>query len=168
MAKKRLDYAEFEEIFLNVYNNDIPLKKKLVRANHMPYMTKQHRKAVMKRSALEKRYYKSKSLVDEQAFKKQRNYCNRLYKREKRNYFNNLNLKEITDKKKFWKTVKPFLSNKGDFHKQITLIEGEEIISEDSEVAQKLNDYFENAVKLLDILECGDILTAVDGLEDPY
>ena len=42
-------------------------------------------------------------------------------KREKRNYFNNLNLKEITDNKKFWKTVKPFLT-KGDFHKKITLI----------------------------------------------
>ena len=77
-------------------------------------MTKQHRKAIMLRSALENKYYKSKSLEYKQAYKKQRNYCNRLYKREKRNYFNNLNLKEITDNKKFWKAVKPFLSNKGE------------------------------------------------------
>ena len=35
--------------------------------------------------------------------------------REKRNYFYNLNLNKITDNKTFWKTVKSFLSNKGDF-----------------------------------------------------
>ena len=78
-----------------------------------------------------------------------------LYKRDKRNYFNNLNLKEITDNKKFWKSVKPFLTNKVDFHKQITNTES---ISKDIEVAEKLSKYFENAVKLLDSLECRDTL----------
>ena len=111
-------------------------------------MTKQHRKAIIKRSALANKYYKSKSLKDKQAYKKQRNYCNRLYKKGKRNYLNNLSLKEITDNKKFWKTVKLFLSNKEDFHKQITLIEGWQIISEDIEVAEKFSNYFQNAVKL--------------------
>ena len=57
--------------------------------------------------------------------------------REKRNYFNNLNLSKITDNKSFWKTDKPILSNKGDFHKQITLIEDEQTITEDVEVAEK-------------------------------
>ena len=108
MSEKTLSYVEFEEIFLSVLNNHAPVKKKVVRANHMPYITKIHRKAIMKRSALENKFYKSKSLEDKQAYKKQRNYCNRLFKREKRNYFNNLSLKEITDNKKFWKTVKPF------------------------------------------------------------
>ena len=28
------------------------------------------------------------------------------------NYYGNLNEKDITDNKKFWKTVKPFLSDK--------------------------------------------------------
>ena len=167
MSEKTLSYVEFEEIFLSVLNNHAHVKKKVVRANNMPYMKKIHRKAIMKRSALENKYYKSKSLEDKQAYKKQRNYSNRLFKREKRNYFNNLSLKEITDNKKFWKTVKPFLSNKEDFNKQITLIEGGEIISEDIEVAERLSNYFENAVKSLDILECKDTLTTVDGLTDP-
>ena len=56
--------------------------------------------------------------------------------REKRNYSNNLNLNKITNNKTFWKTVKPFLSNKGDFHKHITLIEDDQIITEDVEVAE--------------------------------
>ena len=133
----------------------------------MPYMTKVLRKAIMIRSALEKKYYKSKSVEDRHAFKRQRNYCNRMYKREKRNYFNNLNLNKITDNKTFWKTVKPFLSNKGDFHKHITLIEDEQIISEDVAVAEKLGNHFKNAVKSLDILECTNTLTTVVGLKDP-
>ena len=61
--------------------------------------------------------------------------------------------------------MKPFLTNKGDFHKQITRIEGDQIISKDVEVAEKLSKYSENAVKSLDILECRDTLTPVDGLE---
>ena len=59
------------------------------------------------------------------------------------------------------------LTNKGYFHKQITLIEGDQIISKDTEVAEKLSKFLENAVKSLDILECRDTLTPVDGLEDP-
>ena len=58
---------------------------------------------------LKNKFYKSKSFEDENAFKKQRNFCIRLYKREKRKYFNSLNLKAIRDTKIFWKTVEPFL-----------------------------------------------------------
>ena len=141
-------------------------RKKVIRANNMPYMTKILRKAIMRRSALQKRFYKSKCLEDKDAFKKQRNYCNRLYKRERRKYFNNLNLKDITDNKTFWKTVKPFLSNKGCFYKQITIIEDGKIISEDKEVAEKLSNYFEKAVKSLDINEDTVLLTPAIGIND--
>ena len=113
------EYEEFEYIFLKALNIDVPIKKKIIRANRMPYMTQQLTKAIMRRSCLQNKFYQSKRLEDKSNFKKQRNYCNRLYKKEKRKYFNNLNLKHLTDNKTFWKTVKPFLSNKGDFHKTI-------------------------------------------------
>ena len=97
---------------LNTY---VPVKKKVVRANHMPYMTKVLRKAIMKRSYLQKKYYKSKSLEDRYAFKRQRNYCNRMYKREKRNYSNNLNLNKIQITKHFGKRLNHFCQIKGIF-----------------------------------------------------
>ena len=161
------DYNEFEGTFLRLLNAHAPIKKKFVRANQKPYINKQLRKAIMKRSALENKYYKSKNLQDKQAYKKQRNFCNRLYKRERRKYLNNLNLRDITDNKKFGKTVNPFLSNKGNSHKQITLIEANKIISEDKMVAEKLNNYFENAAKTLEIIENRDILTPITGIYDP-
>ena len=44
----------FEKIFLSVFDNHAPLKKKFLTANSKPYMTKQHRKVIMKRSDVEK------------------------------------------------------------------------------------------------------------------
>ena len=90
-----------------------------------------------------------------------------MYKKEKRKFLNNLNLNEITDNKTFWKTVKPFLSNKEDVHKQITLIDGEKIISKNEDVANTLSNYFENAVKSLEIIENKEILTSIIGIDNP-
>ena len=73
-----------------------------------------------------------------------------VYKKRKK-YYENLNVKNITDNKVFWKTVKPFLSEKGNPSSKITLVEGEAIISEDNDVAQYLNKFFSDTVKLLDI-----------------
>ena len=41
-------YETFEEEFLKVLNKHAPLKKKFIRANHVLYMTKILRKAIMK------------------------------------------------------------------------------------------------------------------------
>ena len=64
-------YDQFEAIFLDVCNRHAPPKKKIVRANHKPYMTKAVRKAIMRRSALENKYYKNKILETGIMFKKQ-------------------------------------------------------------------------------------------------
>ena len=165
--KKICEYKIFEEIFLQLLSLHAPTKKKVFLANNMPYMTKTLRKAIMRRSALKNKFYKCNSFQEENAFKKQRHFCNRLYKREKRKYFNSLNLKDITDSKLFWKTVKPFLSKKGNLQKQITLIEDNNISSDDKIVAEKLSNYFENAVKSLSIEENKLLLTHVIDVIDP-
>ena len=58
---------------------------------------------------------------------------------------------KITDSKKFWKTTKPFLSDKGAGTNGITLIEGDDIFHEESEVANILSDFFSNTVKNLNV-----------------
>ena len=55
------EYAPFEKIFLDVLNKHAHLKKKVVCANHAPYITKTLRKAIMKRSHLEKVCSKKKT-----------------------------------------------------------------------------------------------------------
>ena len=102
------NFSLFQNIFLQVLNRHAPLKKKLIRANEVPDMTKALRKAIMTRSRLDNQYHKNKSIDEYNAFKKQRNFCNRLYKRERKTFYSNLHPKNITDNEKFWNTMKPF------------------------------------------------------------
>ena len=49
-------YESFETTFIEVLNKHAPLRKKLLRANHAPYITKTLRKAIIRRSQLETKY----------------------------------------------------------------------------------------------------------------
>ena len=52
---------KFDEVFMTVLNRHAPLKKKILRANHSSYMSKTLRKAIMRRSYLEKKYFQKKN-----------------------------------------------------------------------------------------------------------
>ena len=86
-------------------------------------------------------------------YTKQRNFCESLLRKVKKEYFANLNENNITDNRKFWQTVRSFLSEKNKSREKKTLLKNEEIISDDVEVANTLNNYFLNAVKNLKIPE---------------
>ena len=80
-------FNSFEDTFMKTLNRYAPMKKTFVRANEVPYMTKALRKAIMKRSELESKYLKNKSYQNMKIYKKQKNFCSKLYKKErKKNY----------------------------------------------------------------------------------
>ena len=112
-AEQEGTYESFQTVFLNTLNSHAPQNKKVVRANQKPYVTKDMRKAIMLRSQLENKFFREGTEIYWNALKKQRNYCNRLYKRERKQFYSNLNLKNITDNKKFWTTMKPLFGDKG-------------------------------------------------------
>ena len=68
-------------------------------------------------------------------------------RKTKANYYENLDEKDITDNKKIWKTVKPFLSYKSINNYKINLNENGELIHSESKKAQLLNELFWNIVK---------------------
>ena len=80
------NYESFESVFLSVLNKHAPLKKKFLRGNPAPYMTKQLRKAIMRRSELESKYLKNRTVDNKTKFKKQKNYCSKLCKKERRKF----------------------------------------------------------------------------------
>ena len=96
-------------------NKHAPLRKKFLRANHAPYIAKTLRKAIMRRSQLETKYLKTKIQTDLKLYKKHKNFCSKLYKRERRKYYESLDMKNVLDSKEFWKTMRPFLSDKNNF-----------------------------------------------------
>ena len=94
----------------------------------------------MKRSELESKYVKNKS-EKLKSFKKQTNICSKLYKKERKKDYESLDLNNVTDNKNFRKTVKPFLSDKATSFSQITLEENDEIISDESKVANSFSNF---------------------------
>ena len=54
-------YESFEIAFIEVLNEHVPLRKNFLRANHALYITKTLRKAIMQRSQLDTKYFKTKT-----------------------------------------------------------------------------------------------------------
>ena len=136
-----LNCEQFEETIMKTLNQHAPLKKKVLRANNAPYITKKLRKAIMKRSQLEKIYLKNLTDKTLKLYKKQKNYVSRFYKKERKIFFDNLNPSIVTDNKAFWKNVKPLFSNKGNYGSKIKLVEKEEIMYDDIKIAEELNNF---------------------------
>ena len=68
-------------------------------------MNKVIHKAIMVRSRLRNKFLKVKTAFSRETYDKQRKYCVKLIRKSIIKYFGNLNVKNITENKKFWKTV---------------------------------------------------------------
>ena len=130
-------------------------------------MTRALRKATMLRARLRNKYNEDRTVQNWSNFRKQRNSCVKLFREEKRNYHNNLDISLVTDNKKFWKTFKPFFSDKSQSQNKIVLTEGERIISNDVEVAETMNEFFVTVTDYLGINENFSDENATDGITDP-
>ena len=119
-----------------------PLKKKYVRGNQSPFMNKDLSKAIMVRTKLRNIFLKNRTEENKINYNKQRNLCVALLRKSKREYYQNLNVASVCDNKKFWKVVKPLLSNKIVSNEKITLVEKSEILKSDKETAKVLNNFF--------------------------
>ena len=146
---EKLDYPLFERIFIDVLNTHAPVTTKKVRANNHQFMTKALRKALMTRSRLKNAYLKTRNSKNWENYKKQRNFCTNLLKKTKSEYFRNLNTKELSDNKKFWKKIEPFFSDKGLETNNIILKEKTELITNSSTLANLFNNYFINITSTL-------------------
>ena len=107
------ELSEVTEIFLPILDKYIPKKQKFRRANNSNFVTKNLRKAIMKRSKLQNKYLREKTKEAKSLYNKQRNLCvSILRKKKNRDYLGNLNNRIVTDNRKFWKTISPLFSEK--------------------------------------------------------
>ena len=149
-AESMKTFSNFQETLCMLLNKHAPLKKKYLRANYSPFMTKPLRKLIMNRSRCKNKYLKNRTVENWERYRQLRNKCVKLAKKVKNDYFKNINIQSIIDNKKFWKTVKPNFSNKIKTGNIILLDDGK-IISENTKIAEVFNDYFINIVKDLQI-----------------
>ena len=111
-------------------------------------MTKALRKVIMHRSKLKSIFHKTRAIEDWKNYKKQRNFCVNLPCNIKKDYFLKLNVKDLADNKKFWKSIKPFSSNKDlNLHKLML----REKDAEEKALATLVNKWFVNIRADLDV-----------------
>ena len=142
------------------------LKKRCVTANQSPFMNKKLIKEIMKRSRLRNKFLNTKSDIDRKAYNKQRNYVVSLLRNEKKNFYSSLDAKVVIDNRTFWKTVKPILSEKATKHSKNNLIEDDEIISRDDQIAKKFSELTSNRYKCPHLSEQDPFLKIFDKYKD--
>ena len=75
-----------------------------------------------------------------------------LLRRTKKEYYGSLDSRKIADYyRTFWRTVKPFLSNKSVENEKIILVEKDEILTKGNSLAKFQHNFFSNIVKTLGI-----------------
>ena len=105
---------------------------KIQRGNHAPFISKEMRKAIYVRSRLRNKFCKNPSEENERKYKRKRNLCVCLRRKAIKQYFSNITSKEIVTNKGFWRTIRPFLTNKGCLvNGDIMLINDDEMVTDD-------------------------------------
>ena len=105
----------------------------------------------MTRSRLRNKYNKNRTYENWSNYKEQSNICTNILKKTKTDYFNDIDIKNITDNKRFWTTAKNFYTDKYKTCNNIILNENDETIKDSTEIANKLNKYFANIIKKLNL-----------------
>ena len=67
-----------------------------------------------------------------------------MFRKTKKAYYFNLNVKDVVDNKKFRKTKKCFFSDKSNNFQNISLIENDNLLTDDFEIPETFKKYFQN------------------------
>ena len=136
------------------------MKKKFVRANEVPYLTKVLKKTIIKDLNSKVNISKIKIITTWTFIKSKKTFAVK-----ERKKYSKIDTHKITDNKTFWKKTTP-ISSKAPSLSIITLTESKAIISDDQKVAETLSKFFVKTVDKLDIKEFKNI-SNIDGLSNP-
>ena len=150
ICQEKHDYSDFEKKFIDTLDKHAPKKIKTFRGNQKPHINKSLRKAIMKRSQLTNKANKTRNAADVSNYKRQRNYVVKLNKQCKKDHFDRLNPEK--DSKLFWKSCKPYFSNKHSFgESKIALSGNDEFLTENNKIAKTFNSFFETVTDSLNL-----------------
>ena len=104
--------TSFTKNFIGAFNKHKGIIKEIyVPINHANFLRKNLQKAIMLRSRLRNIISKENSVESKKVYYKQRNSYVSMVKKSNKEHFQKINLSEIVDNKKCWKTVRPLFGN---------------------------------------------------------
>ena len=105
----------------------------------------------MSRTKLRNKFLKQKTIETRFTCNKERSICVSILRKTKRSYFGYLDIKNLSDNRKFWGTVKPLFSNEVRSNDYITLKKTDLLIRNECKMAIIFNTFFVNIVPNLGI-----------------
>ena len=142
------NYDFLTNTFINIVNNHVPLKKKFIRGNQAPFMTRNLRKQIYNKSKLRNKLCRTPTKENEKLYKKQRNKCVALKRKCIKEHFYNISNNNTLTNKIFWNFIRHFLVNKGLLNSdEIMLSKEYKFTTDTKEVVQVLHDHYINIVE---------------------
>ena len=120
----------------------------------------------MRRSQLETKYLKTKTQTDLKLYKEHKDFCSKLYKSERRKYYESFDMKNLLNSKVLWKMMRVFLSDKNTVFSQISIEKNNRIISDNLDLSEEFNTFFEDAVRSLSVMPDEYYLSDMENLSD--
>ena len=147
-------YWAWERLYNNVLDDHAPIKCKKVKESFggSKFITPEIRKAIRLRNALKRKYSKSRTPENWEAYRFVRNRIVTMRRKSVIHHFNQLCINSAGRPKEFWTPLRPLMhSKKSPPNGYIALKENNTIIKDQNLVADTLNSYFTNVVDSLDI-----------------
>ena len=160
MKEKENGLNKFLSAGKRILDIHAPRKRKYAKSNHMRFMNKALSNEIMTRAQLRNKFLKYRSEENKKKYSKLRNHFVLVLRKSKSDCFGNLHEKNMIDKKTFWKTIKPFLSDKVRLTNKMTLIHEKEIIVDDYNTTAVLNTLFSNILSYLNIARIFELRTS--------
>ena len=143
------------KLLTDVVNVHAPMKKKVIKGNQLPYMNGELRKEINVKNMLRRKFNRYPTAVNWENFRQKRNKVTSLKSQAVKKYFSE-RCKNQNNSKKFWNTVKPFMTNKAKgSDSSISLLVNNKIISDKVTICNVFNDYFVNVTN--DLAENGNV-----------
>ena len=90
-----------------------------------------------------------------------------MVKKAKKEHFQNISLSEITDNRKFWKTVSPLFNNKVKTNPKINLTEKNVLVTSDVVIAKTFKGYFDEIAPKINTVQNECYIQKTGSIEDP-
>ena len=140
----------WEKMYTNVLNAQAPIKSRRCRntAGKSKFITSETKKAMWKRNTLKRKFNKTRSADDREAYRSQRNHVVSLRRKSIIRQFDQLCSSRAGNPREFWNSLRLLMHTRkrvpDDF---IVLNEKERVIKVQSQVAEIFNEYFTNITK---------------------
>ena len=141
------DYDKFLSVFQSTAERHAPTKSKVLRGNDAPFMTSTLRREIKQRSRLRNIARKVNTPASKRAYCSQRNKCTKLRRENINSYFKK-GLSVGRNSKSYWKTINPFLTNKGSHGNEDYILEENDVLVKDpNQIGEIFIDYYTNIVE---------------------